>query len=229
MTSVSIVSRSLSAACGRITGGGCSTVPGTGVEGRGEPGTFYAFNIPQSTNQDSKSTYALHHGRARFLLRCCSGFPTGEERAEEGGLLFAHLNLEVSVVVDHARGELTCLWVDLVLWWRRLVGIESVLHDLHRLGRFKGFDSQEKRVTYPVARQEVRMGRVDVAGLHRDQVSNELVRRRHRVLEEVDDDRVEPVLKLRIPPECLHLSQQLAQNPDQLVVDQLTALERGLF
>ena len=40
MTSVSIVSRSLSAACGRITGGGCSMTEGdrgTGVVERDEP------------------------------------------------------------------------------------------------------------------------------------------------------------------------------------------------
>ena len=49
------------------------------------------------------------------------------------------------------------------------------------------------------------MRRVDVAGLHGDHITNELVRRVHSVLEEVHYDGIEPILQRGISPERLLL------------------------
>jgi succinate dehydrogenase flavin-adding protein (antitoxin of CptAB toxin-antitoxin module) len=54
-----------------------------------------------------------------------------------------------------------------------------------------------------VAVDEVGVARIDVAGLHRNQVSDQLVGGLHGLLEELDDDLVEFLLKLRVPPKEL--------------------------
>lgn len=54
-----------------------------------------------------------------------------------------------------------------------------------------------------MAVEEVRMCGVNVAGLHRDQIRNELRRRLHRCLEEVDNDTVEPLAQGGVSPERL--------------------------
>jgi hypothetical protein len=86
----------------------------------------------------------------------------------------------------------------------------------------------------------------------RDHVGDKLVGRDHRLLEKVDDNRIEPVSKLRVTLEgrlpavdetqrvslpipanadaSTHgLDQQLSENPDQLVVNKLTTSQGRLF
>ena len=77
----------------------------------------------------------------------------------------------------------------------------------------------------------------------RDHVGDELCRGDHRVLEEVDDDGVEPFTQCGEPPERLlhgegehgsvitrkanayNLLEKLTENADELIVDELTALQ----
>ena len=70
---------------------------------------------------------------------------------------------------------------------------------------------------------------VDVARLHRDHVGDELRGGGHGGLEEVHDRAVEALAQLRVAAEGLYLAEELAQNTDELLVDELAALERGIL
>ena len=70
---------------------------------------------------------------------------------------------------------------------------------------------------------------VDVARLHRDHVGDELRGWGHGRLEEVHDRAIEALAQLRVAAEGLDLAQELTQNTDELLVDELTALERGIL
>lgn len=72
------------------------------------------------------------------------------------------------------------------------------------------------------------MSSVDVASLHSYEVPDELVGRVHDLLEELNDDCMEFLLERGVSPEKL-LVQELAEDPDQFIVDEGDTLQTGLF
>ena len=76
--------------------------------------------------------------------------------------------------------------------------------------------------------QEIRVPRVDVAGLHGDEVLDELVGRVHNFLEEGDDDLVEFLFQRWVAAEHL-LGEEAGEDADEFVVDEADAFEGGFF
>lgn len=103
----------------------------------------------------------------------------GEETTKERWLLFLKVRIEVFTIVDGVREGFTSLGVD--LFWG-FVGVHSFIDNTH------GF----------VAAEEVGVGGVDVASLHRHHVRDELVGGCHATFKEVDHDEVESVFELGV-------------------------------
>lgn len=72
------------------------------------------------------------------------------------------------------------------------------------------------------------MASVDVGGLHGDQILHQLASGVHTLLEEGNDNGVELFLQLGVAAEQL-LVQQLAEDADQLIVNQRDTLVAGVF
>ena len=94
--------------------------------------------------------------------------------------------------------------------------------------------------------EEIRMCRVDIAGLHCDHIGYKLRCRSHRGLEEIDNDAVKALTKRRISAERLlsthegrfrgwriyynqrthYFREELSKNADKLIIDELTTFKR---
>lgn len=89
------------------------------------------------------------------------------------------------------------------VYLRRLARLLAFIDNCHSL-RFCQDRSQRNRkqkVTYTMPVEEIGVSSVDVAGLHRDQIVNELVRRLHTLLEKADDNSMELLLEHGISSE----------------------------
>jgi hypothetical protein len=107
MTSVSIVSLSFRAACGRMTAGGFHPT---------RQSTLFATYLGRAHR---------FHDRSRLLL--CLTLYTREETAKEARFFFPAFHIQVLIVIDLSRGELSALWVGRG-WWR-LVDVEPFVDD----------------------------------------------------------------------------------------------------
>lgn len=72
------------------------------------------------------------------------------------------------------------------------------------------------------------MASVDIARLHGDQISHELVRRVHGLLEEGDYGKMELLLQLGISAEELFV-EELGQDSDEFVIDERDAFKAGFL
>lgn len=167
-----------------------------------------------------KTTYSLHH-RGTLLLRLV--LVTCKEAAKETRFLLLSIYIEILVVVERAWRQLSTLTT--LNRWRGLVRIHAVGDNRHGLGlpfRSKSICKME-RFILPCVRsrnQGAWCSRSTLASYSkgsneckvlaavnklyvRNHVSHKLRGGPHCGLEEVDHNRVEPILELWVPPESL--------------------------
>lgn len=142
MTSVSIVSRSLRACCGRRICGGCSIAEMTLA---GAP----LYQVMQRDTRGQKAVnrhwfVSTHGGLGSSVCQSCPFLVLWvEERAEEARLFLWYLNVQIFVVVQGSRGKSTGLGV--VDRWGRLCGVDTLCHDRHSLENVRDVSKYESQ------------------------------------------------------------------------------------